>query len=123
MPLRRAGNPTSLWNNSAASAGSVSGVVELARKSSQIAFYLTVSAATLITLESAHSGGINPDGTSNDTFTPDWGQVYYIDTPLQINFTASGSVTWIIPDFEPGWVRLRTSNAVTISAGHEVTSR
>lgn len=122
MPLRRSGNPTSLWNNVAVSANGTSNAVELARSADQIAIYITVSGATTVSLETAHSGAVTSEGVLSDTATSDWGQLYYIDTPLQIQFTAAGSVSWIVPDFEPGWIRLRSSNAVTITAGHEVTS-
>jgi len=122
MPGRRSGSPIGFWDNVAAGANSVSTAVEVMRDADQLAIFVTVSGATTISVECAHSGAVNDDGTLTDDNASDWGQLYYIDTPLQIAFSSAGSISLIIPDFEPGWIRLRTSNAVTITAGHEVTA-
>lgn len=106
----------------AASANSVSTAVEVMRDTDQLAIYITSSGATTISLEVAHSGAVNPDGTGSDSNASDWGQLYYLDTPIQIAFTSAGSLAMIVPDFEPGWIRLRTSAAATLTAGHEVTA-
>lgn len=124
MPLRRSGNPTSLWNNVAVGANGTSNAVELARSSDQLVIYVTTSGATTITLETAHSGAVSSEGVLSDTATTDWGPLYYIntDSPVELVLAGAGSASWIVPDFAPGWIRLRSSAAVTLTAGHEVTS-
>lgn len=119
---RRSGSPTSFWNAAAVGAAGTSTPVEVMRDADQIAVFITVSAATTVSIECAHSGTVNADGTNTDANANNWGQLYYIDTPAQMVFASAGAVAWIIPDFEPGWIRLRSSAAATITAGHEVTS-
>lgn len=119
---RRSGSPTSFWNNVSVGVSGVSTAVEVMRDSDQFCVFITSSGATTVSLEVAHSGAINADGTLTDLVVSDWGQLYYINTPVQMVFSSAGSVAMIVPDFEPGWVRLRSSAAATITAGHEVTA-
>lgn len=119
---RRSGSPISLWNNVAVGVGGTSTPVEVARDTDQLALFITVSAGTTITLECAHSGAIDSEGEFPDANVGNWGALYYTNTAMQLVLAGAGSVSWIIPDFEPGWIRLKSSAAATITAGHEVTS-
>jgi len=123
MAVRRTGSPTSFWNAASVGIGGNSSVVEIPRGAEQIGIYITVSAATTISAQIAHHGVLNPDGTEPDhsTLPTSWFQLYYINTPVQIVFSSAGSAALIVPDFEPNWIRLSSSAAATITAGHEVT--
>jgi len=121
--MRSSGSPTAFWNNVAAGAGATSTAVELMRSTGQIALYITTNGATTITVECAHSGALNSDGTVNDTNASNWGPVVLITDAIQWVANGAGRVVLLIPDFAPRWIRLKTSNAVTLTAGYEVTSR
>src|SRR5690348_9092143 len=122
MP-RRVGSPNKFWNNQAVLANGVSSAVILPRGSEQVVINITVSAATTVSLEVAHHGTLTPEGNEPDESNPPstFYQLYYIDTPVQVVFTIAGSAALIVPDFEPEWIRLRSSGAATITAGYEVT--
>lgn len=122
MP-RRSGATNKFWNNAAVGINGVSTAAILPRGSEQIAIYVTVSAATTISVEVAHHGNLTADGQEPDQSSPpaNFFQLYYIDSPVQIVFASAGSAAIIIPDFEPEWVRLRSSAAATITAGYEIT--
>lgn len=124
MSLRRSGSPTSFWNNVAVGVAGTSNPVELARDADQLAIYATVSGATTLVLEVAHSGAVTAEGNLSNTVVANWGPLYYINSSdaVQLVLAGAGSAALIVPDFAPGWVRLRSTAAATITAGHEVTS-
>lgn len=125
MALRRVGSPTSLWNNVAVLAGGASNVINLPREGAQICIFVSVSAATTVALEVAHHGALTSEGNEPDAGVPPASSAfhpcYYINTPVEIAFTGAGKAAIIIPDFEPDWIRLTSSGAATITAGHEIT--
>lgn len=118
MPLKRTGQAKGFWDNASAGSNSTSTEVKLPYNIGKLAVWITSSGSTTISVECCHSGdpvgGIQPDTNAND-----WGLLYYLNTAMQVTFTSSGTVCMIIPDFEPGWIRLRTSSAVTLTAGWE----
>ena len=121
--VRRVGSPTSFWNNAAVLSNGTSNVVELPRGGEQLAIFVTTSATTNITVQVAHHGALTPEGNEPDhsTLPSTWFNLYYIDTPCVLTFSGAGSQVILIPDFEPNWVRLLSSGAATITAGHEIT--
>lgn len=123
MAVRRTGSPTSFWNNVAVGVAGVSNVVEVPRGAEQVAVFVTVSAATTVTVQIAHHGANTSQGSEPDhgVLPTNFFNLYYINTACQIVFAAAGSIAMIIPDFEPNWIRLSSSAAATITAGHEVT--
>lgn len=125
MALRRVGSPTSLWNNVAVGVGGVSNPVLLPREGAQVCVFISVSAATTVSLQVAHHGALTAEGNEANAGTPpdtnSFYTLYYIDTPIQVAFTVAGKAAIIVPDFEPGWIRLSSSAAATITAGHEIT--
>lgn len=125
MSLRRSGSPTSFWNNAAVSAGGASNKVILPRGGEQLCIFISVDAATTVSLESAHHGALTSEGNEANAGTPpdnaNFHLLYYINTPIQIEFTAAGKAAIVVPDFEPSWIRLTSSGAATITAGHEIT--
>lgn len=118
MP-RRSGDKNQLWDNFAVGVSGVSNVAELPRRIESFAIYVTTSAATTVSVEVAHSGDLNSDGTLSDANAGVWYVSYYLNTPLQIVFASAGSASMIVPDFVPGWIRLRSTAAATITAGWE----
>jgi hypothetical protein len=120
---RRVGSLNKLWNNQAVLLNGVSNAVNLPRGVEQVSIFITVSAATTVSLEVAHHGSLTSEGNEPDESSPPstWFQFYYIDTPVQVAFTTPGSAVLNVPDFEPEWIRLRSSAAATITAGYEVT--
>ena len=120
--MSRYGDRNSFWDNAAAGANSVSNAVELSRSSENLAIYVTVGGATTITVEAAHPGDVTNEGILADGAAGDWGQVVYNVDPIQFVFAGAGSRVLLVPDFAPSWVRLRTSAAVTITAGHLTSS-
>jgi len=123
MAVRRFGSPTSFWNAAAVLANGVSSVVEVPREAEQVLFLISVSAATTVSVEVAHHGVLTPEGNEPDhsTLPTIFFPLLYIETPVQYVFAGSGAAAFIVPDFEPSWVRLRSSGAATITAGHEGT--
>jgi hypothetical protein len=125
MPVvyRRSGSPDSLWKNATVGVNGKSTAVLLSRATDQLAVYITVSAATTVTLEVAHHGALTPEGNEPNQASPpaSWFTCYYVNTAVQIAFASAGSAAIIVPDFEPAWIRLSSSAAATITAGHEVT--
>lgn len=134
----RAGSATAFWDGTSTfnqstnpgggvtvSAGGTSKKVIMARGAEQVTLFVTVSAATTVSLEAAHHGALTAEGNEPDASSPPadaaFGTVYYINTPCSITFASAGTVAMIIPDFEPAWVRLRSSAVATITAGFELT--
>jgi hypothetical protein len=122
MP-RRVGSPNKLWNAAVVAPGGTSTAVALPRGVEQVLVNITVNAATTVSLEVAHHGALTAEGNEPDQSTPPatFYQLYYIDTAVQIVFASAGSAAILVPDFEPAWIRLRSSGAATITAGFEVT--
>jgi hypothetical protein len=123
MAVRRIGSPIAFWNNAAVGINGTSAAIMLPRGGEQCAFYVTTSAATTISVQVAHHGvlsiqGVEPDESAVPT---NWFLLYYINTPAQIVFAAAGSISMIVPDFEPAWIRLQSSAAATITAGYELS--
>jgi hypothetical protein len=121
MAARRSGSPTSFWNNVVVSPNGVSNAVEVARRSDMIGIYVTANGATTISVEVAHTGALNADGTTNDANASNWGQLWYTNVEVKLVLASPGSACLLIPDFEPAWIRLKSSAGATITAGHEVT--
>jgi hypothetical protein len=114
---RRRGDVNQFWNNAAVGIGGVSAIVSIGNEVNQVAIFTTVSAATTVKVQVAHSGdmtaeGILPDGTPVTFF-----DLFYLNTAVTQVFSAGGSAAMIIPDFAPQWIRLVSSAAATITAG------
>lgn len=118
MP-RRAGDINAFWDNVAVGAGGTSNVVELPRGIDHLALWITVSGATTVSLEAAHSGEVTSEGILPDTNAANWAQIVYTNVPVQHIFAGAGSICLMIPDFEPAYIRLKSTSAVTITAGWE----
>lgn len=111
-------------------ANDVSSAVLVGRETNMFCWYVSSSGASSFQLQVAHVGefsaqGIVPDP---DDITKVWHDLWYIgnsnvgnSTPNVITFTASGAIASLIPDFEPGYVRLKclTGTTVTVIAGFE----
>lgn len=122
MPTRRSGDLNAFWNNTSVLANGVSSSVEVPRGIENLALWITVSAATDVSLEASHSGDVTSEGVLPDTNAANWALVYYVAEPIIVQFMVAGSACVLIPDFEPAYIRLRSSAAAIITAGWEVTS-
>jgi hypothetical protein len=123
MAVRRVGSPNKLWNNTAVGVGGTSTPVLLPRGSEQIVFYITVGGATTVSVEVAHHGSLAANGEEPDQSNPPatFFPISYINTVCNVVFAGAGSAALLIPDFEPAWIRLRSTAATTITAGYEVS--
>ena len=119
MAIRRAGDRNAFWDNAAVVAAGTSTAVEIPRGAANLAIYATVSAATIITVQVGHQGDLTSEGLAPDATPATWFDLYYTDARMEMNFTAAGSRALIIPDIVPGWIRLHSSAAATITAGWE----
>ena len=110
---------------------------EIGRSADNFSFYVQVTSApafaTQWVLQAAHSGSFSSEGVFAD---PDstayvWHDAWYLGTVGSGNSTfiridipsGGGAVMSLVPDFTPGWVRLRradTNGAVTVIAGWEL---
>jgi hypothetical protein len=86
---------------------------------------LDVGAATTITVLAAHSSQLSPSGDEPDRSTAPTASLFY---PVQWNATSSaltfagaGTAYLLIPQFIPGWVRLKSSAAANIIGGYEAS--
>jgi len=63
-------------------------------------------------------GGVGPD---TDIEALAWYDLSYLGTAVTVTLAGSGSACVIIPDFEPGYIRLQATTAagVSVIAGHE----
>lgn len=125
MAKVRGGNATAFWNNAAVGAGGTSNAVELSRGTDHLAIYITVSGATTVTLEAAVSQQTSTEGVWTENAGSN-GFATFIDSqntasPVQYVFSGSGSACIRISDFVPRVVRLKSSAAVTATAGYETT--
>lgn len=113
--------PTAFWNNVAVSANGVSPHVRFPGQNSQLILAITTSAPTIVRVEAALNP---PDAADNmrQTFDPNtavWAQVFYLNDPIQIEFTQAGSAAVIIPSMTFQHIRLRSTKTATITAGFE----
>lgn len=125
--IRRHGQPDGFWGvgttQEVTGAGGASRAVQLGQAVSQFIVYLDVSDATVITIQAAHSGEPDVDGTGPQLpESSTYKNLYWKADPMTITFTGSGSRAVIVPDFTPGWVRLTSSNSVSCLAGWEVSA-
>ena len=118
MP-RRSGDKNAFWDNASVGVGGTSTAVELPRGVDNLAIYITVDAATTVSLEVAHSGDITSEGLLPDGNAGVWFPLYYTNILVQNVFAGAGSVAILVPDFAAGWVRLKSSAAAVITAGWE----
>ncbi len=118
---RRSGDKNALWDNAVTGAGGFSNPVEVARGAEALAIYITVSGATTVKLQAAHSNDVTAEGVSPDAPDTVWHDVVYTNVACSNVFSGAGSVALIIPDFVPGWIRLSSSASVTATAGYETT--
>lgn len=117
----RSGSATAFWNATVVGAGNTpSNAVKLARSGEQLTIYITTSATATFTVEVAHAGALNSDGTNSDANDSTWAPLQYLLDPITVTITGAGSKALIIPDWSAAWVRLRTSAAATLTAGYEL---
>jgi hypothetical protein len=123
MDARRRGSTTAFWNNIAVGSGGVSNEVAVGREITQVAIYVNSSAATTVTIQVAHHGNLDSSGLDpdHDSVVRDYHDLVYTNIPIQLVFASAGKQAVIIPDFEPEWLRLKSSAASTITAGWEAT--
>jgi hypothetical protein len=122
MAKRRSGRATAFWNGEAAGANSFSAAVELMRGAENLTIFVSASAATTVSLQVAHSSDTSAEGILKDDSNADWMDVYYLNTPVQLVLAGAGKAALLVPDFGPGWVRLKTSGAATLTAGYEAAT-
>lgn len=125
--IRRHGQVDGFWGQDGVAeetgASGTSRPVQLGQAVDQFVFYVDVSGATVITVEVAHSGEPAADGTGPEApADADYKALYWMDKAINFTFTGSGSAAIIVPDFTPGWVRLKSSNDVSCLAGWEVSA-
>ena len=126
--IRRHGQPDGFWGvgttQEITGADGASRAVQLGQAVSQFIVYIDVSADTEITIQAAHSGQPDIDGTGQQPPDPStYKNLYWKDDEMTIKFDASHrSKAVIIPDFTPGWVRLISSKSVSCLAGWEVSA-
>lgn len=113
------GYSNGFWNNIATGAGGTSSIVDIGRSASQIVINATVSGATTISVEVAHTGNITSQGVLPEEDDSVWYPLYYINSAQQSSFVfaGAGSAAWIIPDISFMHVRLRSTANVTATAG------
>lgn len=126
--IRRHGQPDGFWGDGttkeATGANQASRAVQLGQAVDQFIFYVTVDAATTITVQVAHSGEPDVDGTGPQApASSSYMNLYWIDKPITMTFGGAGSTSMIVPDFASGWVRLVSSNNVNCLAGWEVSAQ
>lgn len=123
MAARRSGRATALWNNASAGANSFSNAVELQRGAENLTLFVSASAATTVSLQVAHSSEVTSEGVNPDASDANWMDAFYVNTAsaIQLVFAGSGKAALLVPDFGPGWIRLKTSAAVTLTAGYETS--
>lgn len=104
----------------------LSSAVYLDEATDKLGVLVSVDAATTISLLAAHSSQLNVEGDEPDHSTAPSSSLFY---PVQWNgtvssiaFAGAGSAYWVIPDFVPGWVMLKSSGAANIIAGYEATA-
>jgi len=86
----------------------------------QIALFVQADMPTDITVQVAHTPALTSDGVNPSDVPTNWGDLYYINTGTAVTMSmVSGTRVLIIPDFVPGWVRLKSSNDVGCLAGWE----
>jgi hypothetical protein len=138
MALRRSGSPTAFWDGTTAfnqstnpqggtgvTAAGTSRAAFLPRDGESLALFIAVNGATTITLEAAHHGANTAEGNEpNQSSPPATGSFYpvsYLGTAVSAVFAAAGNICILVPDFEPSWIRLRSSQGpLTITAGYEI---
>jgi hypothetical protein len=121
MAGRRSGRATALWNNVAAGANTFSNPVEVMRGAENLTIFVSASAATTVSVQVAHSSELSSEGVSPDSSNVDWMDAYYLNTPVQLVLAGAAKAALLVPDFGPGWIRLKTSAAVTLTAGYEAS--
>lgn len=129
MAVRRYGNRVAFLGTStsagitsheAIGAGATTREAEIGRAESLVIF-VSVDGASTISVEAA---------ISSDSFAKDqpsqvsdigenWYPLYYLDTPISVVFAGAATRAIIIPDAVPGWLRLRSTNAINMTAGFE----
>jgi hypothetical protein len=138
MPLRRTGSPTAFWDGattfnqatnprggSAVSAAGTSQAVLIPRGGESLALFISVSGASTVSLEAAHHGANTAEGNEPDSKNPPatglFYPVSYIGTAVSAVFAGAATICILVPDFAPGWIRLRSSQGpINITAGYEV---
>lgn len=113
----RYGDKNAFWDNVAAGAGSASNAVQIGRRIENVAIFVTTSGATNITVEAAHSGDITSEGILPEGDGSVWGQLRYLNDTLTLALAGAGNGVMLIPDIPFEFIRLRTSAAVTLTAG------
>lgn len=138
MPTRIHGSPTGFWDGTTTfnqvtnpgggltvGVGGTSKPQNIARGNDEMMIYVTVSAATTVTVEVGHHGAPTAEGSEPDAATPPatFHQLHYTSTatPVQLVFAGAGSFAIQIPDIAFNWIRLRTSAAANITAGWEAS--
>lgn len=116
----RHGSPTAFWNNVAAGANATSSEVVISRGVENLVLYVTGNGATTITVEAAHGGAVTTQGILPEGVATAWGPLFYLNDAVTITLAGAGTVVKILPDFVGGLLRLRTSAAVTLTAGLEM---
>lgn len=120
MPvMRRVGDFNAFWNNVAVGIDGVSSAIEIPRAAANLVIYATVSGATTLNVQVAHAGEPNLEGYIPDTPQATWHNLLYTNIPCQLVFAGAGSAATIIPDIVPGFYRLQSTAAATITAGWE----
>jgi hypothetical protein len=117
MATRPRGRATAFWNNAATGANGVSNAANLGRAGANVLLFITVSAATTITVEVGHIGDASSEGVLPEGDASTWFPLYYLNDQISIVFAAAGSRAVILPDVATQNMRLRSTNAVTATAG------
>lgn len=119
MAIRLRGDKDAFWNNIAVGVGGISNIVDVGREVEQVGFFVTVSAATTITIQVAHEGDVTSEGILPEGPDTVWFDLFYTNNaqPVQLVFAAAGSAMVILPDVAFMHCRLKSSAAATITAG------
>lgn len=133
MASRRYGNRVAFWGSAdpagvitgqAVGVGATSRKVELSQTRG-VVISINTSAATTVSIEVANSSDqYSKDSPNQSSDTGEnWMPLYLgagtTANKVEIIFASAGNAALMVDDLVPGWIRLRSSAAVTISAGFE----
>ena len=126
---RRRGYRKGYWDTATVSANAISLAGEIGRNGAgeQFCIYITVDKASTFQIQVAHTGDIASDGTGTDqealdlSLAANWYDLGIQGVNQVITFTGAGNQAYMIPQFEPNWVRLKclTGSSVAVTAGWE----
>lgn len=116
---RLRGDKNQFWNNVATGAVGKSAVADIGRDTDQITIFATVSGATTISVEVAHTGDVTAEGVLPEEDDSIWFPLSYINSGTNTSFVFAGpaNAAWVIPDIAFMHVRLSSTNNVTATAG------